>query len=386
MSGDPEQEYFADGMVEEILTALSRFKQLFVIARNSSFTYKGKAVDIKQVGRELGVRYVLEGSVRKAGSRVRIAGQLLDASSGAHVWADRFDGALEEVFDLQDSVTTSVVGAISLQILQAEIERTRRKPTERFDAYDLCLQGNAKAIQGTAEAIDEALELFYRAIELDPVFAAPYGYAALCYLYRKGKARVLDPEREIAETARLARRGVELGKDDALVLCFAGCALAYVVGELDEGAAIIDRSLALNPNLNWAWNMSGWLRIWLGEPKVAIDHLARSMRLSPLDVGIHEVHTAQAHAYFFLGQYDEASACAAKALSKRQDYVSAWHMATVSHAMAGRIEAARTACSRLRQFDPALRISNLGKVLGPYRRPEDRVRYAEGLRRAGLPE
>ena len=386
MSGDPEQEYFADGMVEDIITALSRFKSLFVIARNSSFTYKGKPVDIKQVGRELGVRYVLEGSVRKAGNRVRITGQLLDASSGAHIWADRFDGALEEVFDLQDSVTTSVVGAIFPKVRQAEYERIRQKPTESFDAYDLYLQGSMTMSQGTAEAIDGALQLFYRAIELDPAFAAPYGHAALCYLYRRGKARVLDPDREIAETERLARRGVELGRDDASVLCLAGVALAYVVGELEEGAAIIDRSLALNPNLNWAWTNSGWLRIWLGEPKVAIDHLARSIRLSPLDSSIHEVHTAQAHAHFFLGQYDEASACAAKALSERKNSVSAWHMATVSHAMAGRIEAARTACTRLRQFDPALRISNLAKVLGPYRRPEDRVRYAEGLRRAGLPE
>jgi adenylate cyclase len=241
-------------------------------------------------------------------------------------------------------------------------------------------------LQGTAEAIDRALQLFYRAIELDPAFAAPYGSAALCYLYRRGKARVLDPDREIAETARLARRGVELGRDDASVLCLAGVALAYVVGELDEGTTIIDRSLALNPNLTAAWTCSGWLRIWLGKPEVAIDHLARAIRLSPLDVQIHEMHTAQAHAHFFLGQYDEASACAAKALSERQDYVSAWHMATVSHAMAGRIDEARATCSRLRQLDPALRIANLGKVLGPYRRPGDRVRYAEALRRAGLPE
>jgi adenylate cyclase len=386
MSGDPEQDYFADGIVEDIITALSRFKSLFVVARNSSFTYKGRAVDVRQVGQELGVRYVLEGSVRKTANRLRITGQLLEAPSGAHVWADRFDGTLEDIFDLQDGVTTSVVGAIFPQMISAEIERTGQKRTDSFDAYDWFMRGTAAMWRGSAEDIDEALKLFYRAIELDPAFATPYANAALCYLYRRGKARILDPERETVETTRLARRAVELGKDDAWVLCLAGCALAYVAGELDEGTALIDRALALNPNLAWAWTLSGWLRIWLGVPELAIDHLARSIRLSPLDVAIHEVHTAQAHAYFFQGKYDDASACAAKALSEKQSYVSAWHMAAVSNAMAGRVEEARAACLRVQQYDLTLRISNLGKVLGPYRRAEDRARYAEALRKAGLPE
>ena len=188
MSGDPEQEYFVDGMAEDIITALSRMRWLFVIARNSSFTYKGRAVDLKQVGRELGVRYVLEGSVRKAASRVRITGQLIDTATGAHLWADRFDGGLEDVFDLQDQVTTNVVGAIAPTLERAEIERAKRKPTESLDAYDYFLRGMASVHQWTSDANDEALRMFRKAIELDPDFASAYGMAAWCYTWRSHKS------------------------------------------------------------------------------------------------------------------------------------------------------------------------------------------------------
>ena len=264
MSGDPEQEYFADGVVEDIITALSRFHNLFVIARNSSFTYKGRAVDVKQVGRELGVRYVLEGSFRKAPNRVRITGQLIDATTAGHIWAGRFEGALEDIFDLQDKMTTSVVGAIAPTLEQAEIERIKRKPTESLDAYDCFLRGASKVYQWTREANDEALEFFYRAIELDPDFASAYGYATWCYAFRKNSGWVTDPEQEVVETAELARRAVELGKDDAFALCRAGYSMALVVGNLEDGIAFLDRALELNPNLARAWNLSGWARIWLG--------------------------------------------------------------------------------------------------------------------------
>ena len=226
LSGDPEQEYFADGMVEDITTALSRMRWLFVIARNSSFTYKGRAVDVKRVARELGVRYVLEGSVRKASSRVRIAGQLIDGSTRAHLWADRFEGALEDIFDLQDQVTASVVGAIAPRLEQAEIERAKRKPTESMDAYDHYLRGMASVYQWTREGMSEALRMFYRAIELDPDFASAYGGAARCYCLRKVSSWMIDRGQEIAETARLARRAVVLGKDDAAALSAGGLALA----------------------------------------------------------------------------------------------------------------------------------------------------------------
>ena len=273
LSGDREQEYFADGMVEEIITALSRFRGLFVIARNSSFAYKGRAVDVKQVGRELGVRYVLEGSVRKAGSRVRISGQLIDTATGAHLWADRFDGALEDIFDLQDQVTASVVGAIAPKLEQAEIERSRRKPTESLDAYDYYLRGMAGLHLWTREGNKEALSHFYRAIELDPSFASAYGMAARCFTQRKASGWMTDRPQEVTETVRLARQARDLGREDAVALSGAGIALAYVAGEVDEGAKLIQRALVLNPNLAWAWYFSGWVKIYLGEPETAIEHV-----------------------------------------------------------------------------------------------------------------
>src|SRR5690348_4781048 len=225
LSRDPEQEYFADGIVEEIITALSRFHGLFVIARNSSFAYKGRAVDVKQVGRELGVRYVLEGSVRKAGSRVRITGQLIDASTAAHLWADRFEGRLEDIFDLQDQVAASVVGAIAPKLDQAEMERATRKPTENLDAYDYLLRGMAIIHRWNRETNDEALRLFYRAIEFDPNFASAYGMAARCYLIRQGSGWMIDRAEETTEAVRLARRAAALGWDDAVALCGAGLPL-----------------------------------------------------------------------------------------------------------------------------------------------------------------
>src|SRR6266478_1690961 len=265
ISGDPEQDYFADGIVEDIITALSHFKALFVIARNSSFTYKGRAVDVKQVGSELGVRYVLEGSVRKAANRVRITGQLVDTATGAHLWAERFDGGLSDVFDLQDQVTESVVGAIAPAVEKAEIERAKRKPTESLDAYGRYLRGLAKLYQfANRQANDEALRLFNSAIELDPDFALAYGRAAHCYVVAKASGWISNTANEIAEVTRLAQRAVELGKDDAIALAASGWALAYVVRDLGVGAALIDRALVLNSNLAEAWNFGGWVKTYLG--------------------------------------------------------------------------------------------------------------------------
>ena len=387
MSGDPDQDYFADGMVEEIITALSRMHWLFVIARNSSFTYKGRAVDVKQIGRELGVRYVLEGSVRKAGNRVRITGQLIDASTGVHLWAARFEGGLEDVFDLQDRVTSSVVGAIAPKLEQAEIERAKRKPTESLDAYDYFLRGMAGIHQSSREANNEALQMFYRAIELDPNFASAYGMAARCYSQRKSAGWVTDWRgQEVAETARLARRAAELGRDDAVALCMAGVALAFVVGDLDDGAALIDRALLLNPNLAWAWLFSGWVRVWLGEPEVAIEHLTRAMRLSPHDSHTLKMQMATAAAHFFAGRYAEASSWAEASAREQPNHLSAAIVAAASGALAGRLSEAEKAMSRVRQLHPTLRISNLKNHIPPFRRSEDFARWADALRKAGLPE
>jgi len=387
MSGDPEQDYFADGMVEDIITALSHFKALFVIARNSSFTYKGRAVDVKVVGRELGVRYVLEGSVRKAANRVRITGQLVDTATGAHLWANRFDGGLGDIFDLQDQVTENIVGAIAPAVEKAEIERARRKPTERLDAYDHYLRGLAKSYQDASQqACSEALHLFNCAIKLDPDFATAYARAAFCYANAKAFGWIsLTPE-EVAEVSRLAQRAVELGRDDAIALADSGWALAYVVRDLDRGAALIDRALALNSNVAEAWDCGGWVKNWLGEYELAIERFTRAIRLSPLDPWVAPMRAGTAHAHFFLSRYDEAASWAAMALQDNPNSQPLLRIGAASNAMAGRLDQAQKAVVRLRQLNPTLRVSNLKNVLGPYRRAEDISRYEEGLRRAGLPE
>jgi TolB-like protein/class 3 adenylate cyclase len=386
MSGDPEQDYFADGMVEEIITALSHFRQLFVIARNSSFTYKGRAVDVKQVGRELGVRYVLEGSVRKSANRVRITGQLVDTSTGAHLWADRFDGGLDDIFDLQDQVTESVVGAIAPAVEKAEIERAKRKPTDSLDAYVIYLRGLARFFQfGNRQANDEALRLFNGAIELDPDFASAYARATLCYVIAKINGWISGTPNEIAEVTRLAQRAVELGKDDAIALADSGWALAYVVRDLGVGAALIDRSLVLNSNSAEAWHWGGWAKIFLSEPELAIERFARAMRLSPLDPMGQGTRAGTAYAHFFLGRYDEAVSWAAMALQDNPNFQPGLRIAAASNAMAGRPVQAHEAMVRLRQLNPALRVSNL-KDQRPFRRAEELSRLEEGLRQAGLPE
>ena len=385
MSGDPEQEYFADGMVEDIITALSRFRSLFVIARNSSFTYKGRPVDVKQVGRELGVRYVLEGSVRKAANRVRIVGQLIDASTGAHLWADRFDGALDDIFDLQDKVTASVVGAIAPKLERAEIERAKRKPTESLDAYDYYLRGIASVHLWTKQANAEALRMFYRASELDADFATAYGMAAWCYVWRKMNGWMIEPAKDIAETKNLAERAAALGKDDAIALSFGGHALVYVANDVAGGAALVDRALVLNPNLAAAWTASGWVRVGLGETDMMIEHMARAMRLSPLDPLMFTMQTVTSLGHFFDGRYEEAASWAEKAIREQPSFIIALRVWAASCALAGRSDDAHRAISRALQLDPDMRVSNLKDRLMIIL-PEHFAKYADGLRKAGLPE
>jgi TolB-like protein/class 3 adenylate cyclase/tetratricopeptide (TPR) repeat protein len=384
MSGDPEQEYFADGMVEEITTALSRFHWLFVIARTSTFAYKGRAVDVKQVSRELGVRYVLEGSVRKAGNRVRITGQLIDAATGAHLWADRFEGSLKNVFELQDQIASGVVGAIDPKLLEAEMARVKRKPPANLDAYDCFLRGSAHVYQWTNHDNDAALRFFYKAIELDPDFGQAYAFATWCYIWRKANGLTTDPDKERRETARLAREAVRLGKDDAFSLCWAGNSLAYVVGELKEGAALVDRALILNPNHSRSWALSGWVRVWLDQPEIAIEHFARAMRLSPLDPAFHAMETGTASAHLRAGRYDEASLWAEKALRDQPNSGDAAQMLAMSSAAAGDLEKARSAMQHLLQIAPGRRISTATDL--PFLLPERRAWMADMLRKAGMPE
>ena len=385
MSGDPDQEYFADGMVEDIITSLSRFKSLFVIARNSSFTYKGRAVDIKQVGRELGVRYVLEGSVRKAGGKVRITGQLIDSETGAHLWADRFDGSLEDIFDLQDRVTTSVVTAVAPKVDQAEIERARRKPVENLDAYDLFLRGMAHSHVLTREAQEESLQLFNRAIELDPNFATPYGMAARVYAFRKVQGWIVDRDREEAEIRRLALHLAAIGSDDALALCSAGYALVWVCDDYDVGEAMIDQALSINENLAAGWISRATASLFLGRHESAPEEFARALRLNPKDPETYRPKTGIAAVCFCQGRYAEALEWTASALAHQQGWRTAILISAAANAYLGKFDEARKFVDRIREQDPSMRISSLGAFL-PFRRPQDRKTWIDGLRLAGLPE
>jgi TolB-like protein len=385
ISGDPGQEYFADGMVEEIITALSRFRSLFVIARNSSFAYRGRFVDIKQVGRELGVRYVLEGSVRRSMNQVRVTAQLIDALSGAHLWADRFDGALEDVFDLEDRIAARVASEIEPRLAQVERERARRKPPADLGAYDYYLRALANCYPTTREQSEEVLRLAYEAIKLDPGFASAHGIAAWFHTRRTSNQWTTDSAQERADALRMARRAAELGKDDAFSLAFAGFTFAFVGREVEHGAALADRAIELNPNLALAWGICAWVTLMLGQHDAAIDRAARAMRLSPLDPFMRGPQTTMAVSHLMAGRYDEAVSWAAKALQPDANFSPAWRMTAASHGLAGHIEEAKAACARLRELEPLLRVSNLRNVCAPYR-PADLAKFEEGLRKAGLPE
>jgi TolB-like protein len=385
LSGNPEQEYLADGVVEDIIAALSRHRWLFVVARNSSFTYKGRAADVKRIGQELGVRYVLEGSWRQANHRVRLTGQLIDAATGAHHWAGRFEGVLGDIFELQDRITESVVGAIGPQLERVEIERASRKPTGSLDAYDYYLRGMARLHQGTRQAIGEALPLFLRAIDADADFASAYAMAAWCHCWRKINGWMEHRQSEIAEGIRLARRAVELGREDAVALTRSGHALGHLAGELLGGIELLDRALLLNPNHAPAWFLGAFLRLLYGETEQAMEHLAHAMRLSPLDPELYKMQAGMATAHFFLADFDTAVSWGEKALRGLPDLALALSVVAAGHALSGRSEDARRHMARLRRLSPFLRLSNLTDWL-PIHRPENFAILADGLRKAGLPE
>ena len=381
MSGDPEQEYFADGMVEDIITALSRFKSLLVIARNSSFTFKGKAVDIKQVGRDLGVRYVLEGSVRKAGGRVRITGQLIEAATNRHLWADKFDGSQDDVFDLQDRITAAVVGLIAPQIEEAEIERARHKPTDRLDSYDLYLRGLAQFYK---RARTEARELFTKAFELDPEFAAAYAMAAFATQSEFGTGgQALTAERR-SEALELANLAAEIGSEDAFVLARCGHTIMYLGNELDRGAAMIQKALSLNPNLAIARFAFGWISVVACEPERAIENFQAMIRFSPLDTLKVSASAGQAWALWQSGRYDEGLALARSVATIVPD-IQAFGSLIANCVAAGQIDEARRVAAELVRLDPNLRISGAHQKY-PLSKPEFKTKLAEALRIAGVPE
>ncbi len=382
MSVDPEQEYFADGIVEEITIALSHMRWLFVVS--SSFSYKGRAVSVRQVGQELGVRYVLQGSVRKAGNRLRIAALLIDAETGTNLWADRFEGRVEEIFELQDQLTTRVVGAIAPRLEAAEIERVKRKPTASLDAYDHFLRGMAGLHKWTREGNEEALAQFGQAIEIDPNYALAHGMAARTYVQRNSGGWMSDRVREVIEAERLARRAVVLGHGDAEALCTAGFALADICDEIPDGDAFIDRSLEINPNLSWAWLYSGWVKASRGEPELALERLNRSRELSPLDPQGFSRRGAMAFAHFVAGRYAEALSCAEASIRDRPDFLLPNLIAASAAGLVGKHADAQKAMAQLRRIGPNLRLSTLDGIQAM--RPTEFACWSEGLRKAGLPE
>jgi TolB-like protein/Flp pilus assembly protein TadD len=376
MSGDPEQEYFVDGMVEEIITALSRIRWLFVIARNSTFTYKGQSVDVKQVGRELGVRYVLEGSVRKGGNRVRITGQLIDVASGTHLWADRFDGSLEDVFDLQDKVAASVAGVIEPALLAAEMRRSAARPTTDLTAYDLYLRALAVFYPITKERIGKALGLFEQAIAIDPHYGPALSWAAICYLRLVNDGWAEEPETSRRRGIDLARQALQAAENDPRILANAAFVLALFGEDIGAMIGLVDRALALNPSYARGWYLSGLLRTFAGQPDLAIEHLDTSLRLSPrerMGAPLHVIGIA----CFFKHRFDEAAAKLVLAIQDDPGAPSSYRFLAACYAHMGRFDEARTIIARLRAITPQVMPTDL-----PYRNPEDRELFLSGLRMA----
>ena len=374
MSGDPEQEYFADGMVEEIITALSRIRWLFVIARNSSFTYKGKSVDVKQVGRQLGVRYVLEGSVRRGGNRVRITAQLIEAETGAHLWADRFDGSLEDVFELQDKVAINVAGVIEPALQAAEVRRSAARPTNDATAYDLYLRALATYYPITKERLLEALELLHQAVAIDRHCGPALSLAAMCQmrLVREGWADA--PETAGREAVGLARQALQVAGEDPGILTNAAFVLANFGEDIGAMMALVDRALTLTPSFSRGWFLSGVLRLWAGQPDVAIEHAETALRLSPRErMGTPLSLIGEAH--FFKREFDEAASKLLLTIQENPGYPHSYRVLAACYAHMGRLADARTIIARLRDITP-----HLVPSAAQLRRAADRELFLSGLR------
>ncbi|HEY1299313.1 MAG TPA: adenylate/guanylate cyclase domain-containing protein [Stellaceae bacterium] len=377
LSGDPEQEYFADGMVEDIITALSRIRWLFVIARNSSFTYKGRAIDIKRVGRELGVRYVLEGSVRRGGNRIRITAQLIDALNGAHLWADRFDGALEDVFALQEQVAASVAGVIEPALKSAETARSATRATSDLTAYDLYLRAST-LLRSSAKQVREALRLIEQAIARDPAYGPALGYAALVYARLLMDERSEDPAADAAKGEDFARRALAVAGDDPGILVNAAFALAYFGEDIGAMTALLDHALALNPSFARGWSISAVVRYWAGQPDIAIEHAKTALRLSPranvgpslLTIGI---------AQFVSRRFDEAARNLLLVIQEDPSFPFPYRYLAACYAHMGRREDARNIVARLRSIAPRVMPSHGMRYL---RNPEQRELFLSGLRMA----
>jgi TolB-like protein/class 3 adenylate cyclase len=386
MSGDPEQEYFVDGLVEDIITALSRVGWFFVIARNSSFTYKGKTVDVQQVGRELGVRYVLEGSVRKAGSRVRITGQLIDTANGAHIWADRFDGALDDIFDLQDQVASSVVGAIEPKLRSSEIARATHKPTESLDAYDLYLRGLAEFNKVTQEGYEAAFQLAQRSLAVDPSYAPAAAMAAWCRTYQAAQGWVRNTPDITAEAVRLAKQAIDTGRDNPDVLWMAGHTIGQFAGDHATASGALDRALTLNPNSANAWGAKGWTCLFLDQADAAVEAFEQAMRLTPLDPLRYVFEAGLARAHLTARRFDEAMRWVDRSIAEQPRFTVSLRIKVVLCELTGLSDEAREWLERLREWAPEMTIESFSAYAAKHYTPALRCLYVDALRRVGLPE
>jgi adenylate cyclase len=390
MSGDPEQEYFADGMVEEITTALSRIRSLFVIARNSAFTYKGRAVDVRQVGRELGVRYVLEGSVRKAGSRVRITGQLIEAETGTHLWADRFDGTLEDMFELQDRVAASVAATIEPNLRAAEIVRAQRKPTESLRAYDLVLRAQPLLATRSRENLTEAERLLQTAIKLDPGYGLALGRLAGCHWIKVTQNWVNRADATVDDMVQLARDALAQSASDPEVLRLAGWILALPGGDLSGGIRLINRAVELNPNSAVALQTLALLNAFAGHTELAIAQLEQSARLDPVNLSI-DFYLTHAICHFVTGQFEAAVEWTTKLLERFPNVAPALRYRAASLGLLGRVEEGRQVVKRLVSLVPDFTVSRARlhyefDLNNAFKTPGVADALYEGLRRSGVPE
>ena len=383
MSDDSAQEYFADGMVEEIITGLSRIKWLFVIARNSSFSYKGKSVDVKQVGRELGVRYVLEGSVRKAGGRLRITGQLIEAETGVHLWADRFDGALEDVFDLQDRITASVVGVVEPSLRQAEIERARRKRPENLDAYDLVLRGLAHFASVMPEDIKLAIGFLEEAIKLDPNYAVAHAYLSWCMEIRYVRGGFDEGDK--AKGVRHARVALARGGDDAAALAVASLVILLLDKDAVAATSGIGRAIALNGSSALAFLHGALIHGWAGDKALAEEYANRALRLSPFDPHGFQAYMALGAVRLREERYAESASFYSMGVQANPQFTSLYSMQAAASALAGNFEEAKLTVRRLLELEPGFRIRPMEALVAGWL-PEFATRFIGGLRKAGLPD
>jgi adenylate cyclase len=383
LSGDPEQDYFADGIVEEIITALSRIRWLFVIARNSTFAYKGRAIDAKQTGRELGVRYLLQGSVRKSNHRVRITGQLIDTTNGAHLWADRFDGSVEEIFELQDKVAISVAGVIEPTLRQAEIDRARRKRPDSLDAYDLYLRALPHAFTAMSEDADKALTLLVKAIELEPEFAAAHAIIAWCHEQHYLRGGLQEETRNAA--LRHARHAIATGSDDAVALATAGFVIAAAGRDYETALTAFDRSFALSNSSALALGFSSIVRAWVGDEAIAQEHANRALRLSPFDPLIYMPYIGLAYAHFAAGRFDQVATAARLATQSNPRFTVPHMLHAAALAMLARREDATTAVERLLELQPNITVAS-AIISARCVNPKHINALENALRQAGLPE